>query len=240
MSQTVPEVSGESEDNLTLKLFCFGGKVFWSVLGPIFGGLFSRERSAKSDTEMGTVLSFSPRDKTPPYAMEYSANSGHNIHNNHYSGYSNNQQRHYSKENILLHNNNASMADGGGGGNGGGIVLMNQADKTLLEKGMKKHNMFLNALSWKRFTGSSSSAASGTGKRKSGDGGKAGLIIAAADKENHVSSHVISAAGGVLGRNPGNHVAPFSRQALDNVHPMVDNNKNIQVRSQVRLPGESH
>ncbi len=94
---------------------------------------------------------------------------------------------------------------------------------------MKKHNMFLNALSWKRFTGSSST--SGTGKRKSCDG-KAGLVIAAAaDKENHVSSHVIGTGGVLAARNPGNHVAPFSRQALDNVHPMVDNNKNIQVKS---------
>ena len=192
------------------------------MLGPIFGGFFSREKAAKSDTEMGTVLSFSPRDKTPPYAMEYSGNAGHGFHNNHYSGYSN-QQRHYSKENILLHNNNPGIVGPGDG------VLLNQADKALLEKGMKKHNMFLNALSWKRFTGSSSSS-SGTGKRKSGDG-KAGLVIAAADKENHVSSHVISAAGNVMvGRSQGNHVAPFSRQPLDNVHPMVDNNKNIQVR----------
>jgi len=43
---------------------------------------------------MGTVLSFSPRDKTPPYAMEYNGNNtsslaGHHIHNNHYSNYSN-------------------------------------------------------------------------------------------------------------------------------------------------------
>jgi hypothetical protein len=100
---------------------------------------------------------------------------------------------------------------------------LNQADKALLEKGMKKHNMFLNALSWKRFTGSSSSGNSGTGKRKAGDG-KAGLVIASADKENHVSSHVVAAS-----RNQGNLVAPFSRQSHDNVHPMVDTNKNIQV-----------
>jgi hypothetical protein len=128
-------------------------KVFWSLLPPIFGGLFHRERTViKSDNEMGTVLSFSPRDKTPPYAMEYNANNGgsianHHIHNNHYSNY-NNQQRHYSKENILAHNNNAMGGDTGSNG-----VLLNQADKAMLEKGMKKHNMFLNALSWKRFTG---------------------------------------------------------------------------------------
>lgn len=130
--------------------------MFWSIFGPIFGGIFQREKTvAKSDTaEMGTVLSFSPRDKTPPYAMEYNANNGgslanHHLHNNHYSGYNNQQQlvgRHYSKENILLHNNNATGGDGGSG------VLLNQADKAMLEKGMKKHNVFLNALSWKRFT----------------------------------------------------------------------------------------
>jgi hypothetical protein len=69
--------------------------VFWALFGPIFGGFFSREKSAvRSETEMGTVLSFSPRDKTPPYAMEYNGNNtsslaGHHIHNNHYSNYSN-------------------------------------------------------------------------------------------------------------------------------------------------------
>ena len=56
-------------------------------------------------------------------------------------------------------------------------------------------------------------------------------MIATADKENHVSSHVINTASGlVTTRNQGNLVVPFSRQALDNVHPMIDNNKNIQVQ----------
>jgi hypothetical protein len=39
---------------------------------------------------------------------------------------------------------------------------------------------------------------------------------------------VINAAGMAVSRNSGNLVAPFSRQPLDNVHPMIDSNKNIQ------------
>ena len=91
------------------------------------------------------------------------------------------------------------------------------------------NNTFHIELSFSSSSSSSSSSGNNNhGKRKSGDG-KAGVVIASADKENHVSSHVINATGVMTSRNQGNHVAPFSRPALDNVHPMIDTNKNIQV-----------
>lgn len=99
---------------------------------------------------MGTVLSFSPRDKAPPYAMDITSN---------YS----------AKSKDFVNNENALVAD-----------------RAMFDKGLKKHSMFLNALSWKKFTSSS--------KRKQ------------TDKRT-----------------------PFApRPPLDNIHPAVDSNKNIQ------------
>ena len=61
-------------------------------------------------------------------------------------------------------------------------------EKSALEKNLKKHSMFINALSWKKFNTNKKKANEGSSKHK-------GL--------------------------------PF-RTPLDNIHPVVDNNKNIQ------------
>merc|ERR1712026_478180 len=105
---------------------------------------------------MGTVLSFSPREKSPPYALDYNETIN-NLKN---------------KE-ILINNENAHLL----------------VDKSALEKNLKKHSMFINALSWKKFNSS---------KKKSVDSSSKGK-------------------GGLAFRAP-----------LDNIHPIVDNNKNIQ------------
>lgn len=139
---------------------------------------------------MGTVLSLSPRDKAPPYAMEYS--NGSSMHQNHYNnGY---QVHRGSRENILQHNNNP--------------VVIQQTDKSN-DKGLKKH-MFLNALSWKRLTSSSS----GQSQSK-----------ITSEKDNHFYNQ-IAHSGNPMSRSM---VAQYTRQPLDNVHPSVENNKNIQV-----------
>ena len=65
-------------------------------------------------------------------------------------------------------------------------------EKNALEKNLKKHSMFINALSWKKFNG---------GKKKA----------------------VVE--GGATNK-PKSNLA--FRPPLDNIHPTVDNNKNIQ------------
>ena len=74
------------------------------------------------------------------------------------------------------------------------IIINNEnahllAEKSALEKNLKKHSMFINALSWKKFNAN---------KKKSGDGSS-------------------KSKQGLAFRTP-----------LDNIHPLVDNNKNIQ------------
>lgn len=119
---------------------------------------------------MGTVLSFSPRDKAPPYAV-HDYNLSQSTHFGTSVAYHKDMN---SKENLIIPANTS-------------------------EKSLKKHGMFLNALSWKRFNGSS---AAGAAKRASSKDGKMGG----------------------LARGPGG----YPLQPLDNVHPLMDTNKNIQ------------
>jgi len=112
---------------------------------------------------MGTVLSFSPREKSPPYALDYT----NPINNINYDTINN-----LKNKEILINNENAHLL----------------VEKSALEKNLKKHSMFINALSWKKFNSS---------KKKSVDSSKS--------------------KAGLAFRTP-----------LDNIHPIVDNNKNIQ------------
>lgn len=112
---------------------------------------------------MGTVLSFSPREKSPPYALDYT----NPINNINYETINN-----LKNKEILINNENAHLL----------------VEKNALEKNLKKHSMFINALSWKKFN---------TSKKKSVD-----------------SSN----------KNKGLAFRP----PLDNIHPLVDNNRNIQ------------
>jgi len=112
---------------------------------------------------MGTVLSFSPREKTPPYALDYT----NSINNINYETINN-----LKNKEIIINNENAHLL----------------AEKSALEKNLKKHSMFINALSWKKFNANKKKSGDGTGKSK-------GLAF---------------------------------RAPLDNIHPLVDNNKNIQ------------
>merc|ERR1711881_523540 len=80
--------------------------------------IFNDIRSIK----MGTVLSFSPREKNPPYALDYT-NPNNNIN--------------YETINNLKNSENAHLL----------------VERNALEKNLKKHSMFINALSWKKFNG---------------------------------------------------------------------------------------
>ena len=104
------------------------------------------------------------REKTPPYALDYT----NPINNINYETINN-----LKNKEILINNENAHLL----------------VEKSALEKNLKKHSMFINALSWKKFN---------SNKKKSSDGNI---------------------------KNKG--IAAF-RTPLDNIHPIVDNNKNIQ------------
>ncbi|XP_053653931.1 cyclin-dependent kinase 5 activator 1 [Cherax quadricarinatus] len=107
---------------------------------------------------MGTVLSFSPREQKPYYG-DYTLN------NHNYETLNNVR----NKEKVI-NNENANIL----------------SEKNALERNFKKHSLFINALSWKRF--------SNTNKKKLDNKNK-NLTL---------------------------------RQPLDNIHPFIDNNKNIQ------------
>ncbi|XP_069175988.1 cyclin-dependent kinase 5 activator 1 [Procambarus clarkii] len=107
---------------------------------------------------MGTVLSFSPREQKPYYG-DYTLN------NHNYETLNNVR----NKEKVV-NNENANIL----------------SEKNALERNFKKHSLFINALSWKRF--------SNTNKKKLDNKNK-NLTL---------------------------------RQPLDNIHPFIDNNKNIQ------------
>ncbi|XP_023344168.1 cyclin-dependent kinase 5 activator 1 [Eurytemora carolleeae] len=112
---------------------------------------------------MGTVLSFSPREKNPPYSLDYT----NPINNINYETINN-----LKNKELLISNENAHLL----------------VEKNALEKNLKKHSLFINALSWKKFN---------AGKKK--------------------SDHIPIKSKGLSFRAP-----------LDNIHPLVDNNKNIQ------------
>lgn len=107
---------------------------------------------------MGTVLSFSPRERRPVYG-EFTLN---NI--------SYEQLNNAKNKEKIANNENAKII----------------SEKNALEKNFKKHSLFINTLSWKRFS---------TNNKKKLD-----------NKNKNITF----------------------RQPLDNIHPLVDKNKNIQ------------
>ena len=82
---------------------------------------------------------------------------------------------------ILINNENAHLL----------------VEKNALEKNLKKHSMFINALSWKKFNGGKKKGVVESGTTTTTTGSKTGKGLA-------------------------------FRPPLDNIHPTVDNNKNIQ------------
>ncbi|KAF2368924.1 Cyclin-dependent kinase 5 activator [Trinorchestia longiramus] len=109
---------------------------------------------------MGTVLSFSPREQKPYYG-DYTLN------NHNYEALNNTRNRE-----KIINNENANI-----------LSEKNSLDRNAY----KKHSLFINALSWKRFAS--------TNKKKIDNRNKNNLSL---------------------------------RQPLDNIHPFIDNNKNIQ------------
>ncbi|KAJ8866528.1 hypothetical protein PR048_032371 [Dryococelus australis] len=105
---------------------------------------------------MGTVLSFSPRERRPAYGGP--APQGDFTLNN----FSYEQLNNARNKGVTASTN--SVGGGGGGGGGGNDAnhhhnnnINNEnariiSEKNALEKNFKKHSLFINALSWKRFS----------------------------------------------------------------------------------------
>lgn len=163
---------------------------------------------------MGTVLSFSPRERRPVYTTTSTGdftlnnfsyeqlnnvknrenkvppttaavlcppttNNHHNLNLNHHANLQNN---------ININNNDNAR-----------II----SEKNALEKNLKKHSLFINALSWKRFS-------TANNNKKKLD-------------------------------NRNKNVTVFRQPLVDNIHPVVvDKNKNIQQNQQIQLQNQNH
>ena len=203
--------------------------------------------NSNDNTNMGTVLSFSPRPEKTSVSQTIGLNAVHN-----YGGVTE-----YMKENVIIHNNaqmshasrpTSSLANSVSNAsnlstatyNGGILPPSNQ-------KNVKKHTSFLNSFSWKRFTGGGSSASSGTAN---GNINCTGSNPNSSKRKQQQMQHQLQmqqSLDGNLGQNhhqqnliQNNHInshhhpvnlrgmGQFQRQPMDNIHPMIDNNKNIQ------------
>ena len=174
-----------------------------SFFGVVAGG--GRVGSEKKKSDMGTVLSISPRERRPVYStvsagelalnnISYEqlnnaknkslpppqppqvvgvANNNNNNNNHTTSNTNNNNTNHQIHANHINNNDNAKII----------------SEKNTLEKNFKKHSLFINALSWKRFS-------TANNNKKKLDNKNKNLTI-------------------------------FRQPLLDNIHPIVDKNKNI-------------
>lgn len=139
---------------------------------------------------MGTVLSFSPRERRPVYTT---SSTGDFTLNNFSYEQLNNVKNRESKTNGSIttnssHNlcNNINNRDRDNNENARII-----SEKNALEKNLKKHSLFINALSWKRFSTTNNN------KKK-------------------------------LDNNKNKNITVFRQPLVDNIHPVIDKNKNIQ------------
>lgn len=91
---------------------------------------------------MGTVLSFSPRERRPVYTTTASCGTDYPLNN---TGYSYEQLNNVKNQRSM----SASLLVGNNINNENAKII---SEKNALEKNFKKHSLFINALSWKRFS----------------------------------------------------------------------------------------
>ncbi|XP_046405662.1 uncharacterized protein LOC124170765 [Ischnura elegans] len=176
---------------------------------------------------MGTVLSFSPRDRRPPVCNGSGGNGGSGggligvgtdftLNNFSY------EQLNNARNRVDQNNNNNNNNQNNNNNNNQHHIANNQqllesskiiSEKNALEnKGggnFKKHSLFINALSWKRFSTVNNN------KKKLDNNKNRGSVVAGG----------VGGGGGVVGSGG---LVPL-RPPLDSIHPLlVDKNKNIQ------------
>jgi cyclin-dependent kinase 5 activator 1 len=130
---------------------------------------------------MGTVLSFSPRERRPVYTT--SSTGDFTLNNFSYEQLNNAKNR--ENKNTTTNNSNNNLNNINNNDNARII-----SEKNALEKNLKKHSLFINALSWKRFS-------TANNNKKKLD-------------------------------NKNKNVTVFRQPLVDNIHTVIDKNKNIQ------------
>lgn len=96
---------------------------------------------------MGTVLSFSPRERRPVYTT--ASNGDFTLNNFSYEQLNNVKNRENKPiQNIPNSHSNHSLQNNLNNNDSARII----SEKNALEKNLKKHSLFINALSWKRFS----------------------------------------------------------------------------------------
>jgi cyclin-dependent kinase 5 activator 1 len=122
-------------------------KVLWQVVATTYSG-----------AKMGTVLSFSPRERRPVYT----SNSGGEFTLNNYSYEQLNNAKNRESKGVtaavgVANNTTNSNNHHNATNNHNNININNEnariiSEKNALEKNFKKHSLFINTLSWKRFS----------------------------------------------------------------------------------------
>ncbi|XP_044760430.1 cyclin-dependent kinase 5 activator 1 [Coccinella septempunctata] len=140
---------------------------------------------------MGTVLSFSPRERRPVYTT--SSNADFTLNNFSYEQLNNVKNRE-NKQNVNLSNSNNHNLNCNNINNCSNDNARIISEKNALEKNLKKHSLFINMLSWKRFS-------TEYNNKKKLD-------------------------------NKNKNVTVYKQPIVDNIHPVIDKNKNIQQQKQ--------
>lgn len=96
---------------------------------------------------MGTVLSFSPRERRPVYTT--SSNGDFTLNNFSYEQLNNVKNRENKPNSNLTNSNSNNNLQNNINNNDNARII---SEKNALEKNLKKHSLFINALSWKRFS----------------------------------------------------------------------------------------
>ncbi|XP_063229074.1 cyclin-dependent kinase 5 activator 1 [Bacillus rossius redtenbacheri] len=101
---------------------------------------------------MGTVLSFSPRERRPAYGGQGGGGGDFTLNNFSYE-----QLNNARNKSVTASSNSIGGGGGAGDGNHHNNNINNEnariiSEKNALEKNFKKHSLFINALSWKRFS----------------------------------------------------------------------------------------
>lgn len=138
---------------------------------------------------MGTVLSFSPRERRPVYTT--SSTGDFNLNNFSYEQLNNVKNRENKTNTSITNSNNHNINCNNLNNNDNARII---SEKHALEKNLKKHSLFINALSWKRFSTTNNN------KKK-------------LDNKNK-------------------NVTVFRQPLVDNIHTVIDRNKNIQQSKQ--------
>ncbi|KAG5890343.1 hypothetical protein JTB14_002970 [Gonioctena quinquepunctata] len=132
---------------------------------------------------MGTVLSFSPRERRPVYTT---SSSDFTLNNVSYEQLNNVKNRESKSNSSLSTSNNHNLCNNINNNENARII----SEKNALEKNLKKHSLFINALSWKRFSTTNNN------KKK-------------------------------LENNKNKNITVYRQPLVDNIHPVIDKNKNI-------------